>query len=562
MVTKFTIKIKKNEEWEKKYNTQVELYKNDSEFSWLSDKTKLEEYILGKNIGSVGQSYFQGDGKNKVIEWLKNNRDKITGIINSSGNITDRIDSYKKLQDGVLNAGGRNCWMAVHAMVAALQADFLCNILSEPHLDKLYALLEDLAQSEIISDTSPKDEPDTIKLILSNNADEETSAWNKLCDEWEKAQKYEKENISWYYKSAAIYQYFRVCCGEKMTCDLPWQVLMALTGDVRIKILAKQLENQKNLILTGAPGTGKTYMAKQIAATMIDTNLKEIQNSRQYAFVQFHPSYDYTDFVEGLRPMQNGNNVVFNRKDGIFKDFCVKAAVAEKEDNEKVSKKELKEEDKRKFVFVIDEINRGEISKIFGELFFSIDPGYRGEFDENFIDNKVKTQYQNLIDEDVNLTKEKYPFKNGFYVPNNIYIIGTMNDIDRSVESMDFAFRRRFAFVEITAADSESMLNDMNNSEILINKMESLNEAIIDPAKGGLSPQYQIGASYFRKMKDLRANSYKRLWEEYLKGVLYEYFRGMPDAEKRLSLLKKAYDDAGNPPKDRKTKEDKSEQEQ
>ncbi|WP_305155979.1 AAA family ATPase [uncultured Duncaniella sp.] len=99
------------------------------------------------------------------------------------------------------------------------------------------------------------------------------------------------------------------------------------------------------------------------------------------------------------------------------------------------------------FVFIIDEINRGEISKIFGELFFSIDPGYRGK------KGKVKTQYQNLI------TDKSDPFYDGFFVPDNVYLIGTMNDIDRSVESIDFAMRRRFAWQEIIAADNTEMLD-------------------------------------------------------------------------------------------------------
>ena len=124
------------------------------------------------------------------------------------------------------------------------------------------------------------------------------------------------------------------------------------------------LENNYNLILTGAPGTGKTYLAREIAK-----GLGASQDSGRYEFVQFHPSYDYTDFVEGLRPKQVGDNVVFERKDGIFKAFCKKAAKDTNPEN--------------KYVFVIDEINRGEISKIFGELFFSIDPGYRGETDKD-----------------------------------------------------------------------------------------------------------------------------------------------------------------------------------
>ena len=554
------IKIKKNQDWGDSYDGQVEKYKNVD--SWLSNNKEIGEFILGKGIGSVGQSYFQGKGKNNVIDWLIKNKVLISSIINASDDIENRIKSYTDFQDGVIKVGGRNCWMAVHAMVAALQPEFLCNILSEDKLDRLYELLTEVASDVSAEEGQGGKDPengnqqgdndqnghgsnseDIITLIFSNNSldksgDKSTDVdpWELLKKGWADANKHKNKNTSWYYKSAAVYKYFQECCKNNWRCDVPWQVLMALTGDERIENLAKRLEYQKNIILTGAPGTGKTYMAKQIAAKMIGIKTNALQNSGQYEFVQFHPSYDYTDFVEGLRP--NNTGASFTRMDGTFKAFCAKAAIAEKGDET---------EKKKKFVFVIDEINRGEISKIFGELFFSIDPGYRGEKDDKGNDNRVRTQYQNLI-----LKNEKmknadgkytnYPFIKGFYVPRNVYIIGTMNDIDRSVESMDFAFRRRFAFVEITAADSEHMLNELRDSQTLINKMDSLNDAIIDPAKGGLSPQYQIGAAYFHKMKDFRSNSYNRLWDEYLKGVLYEYFRGMPDAEKKLSLLKKAYD--------------------
>ncbi|MBQ3946210.1 MAG: AAA family ATPase, partial [Alphaproteobacteria bacterium] len=137
------------------------------------------------------------------------------------------------------------------------------------------------------------------------------------------------------------------------------------------------LDKNYNLIFTGAPGTGKTYLAKRLASYIITNNCCDFNNlsedekikfNDQCEFVQFHPSYDYTDFVEGLRPTTKDKQgtIVFERKDGVFKSFCAKAAIAEKEDTEKP------ENEKRKFVFVIDEINRGEISKIFGELFFSI----------------------------------------------------------------------------------------------------------------------------------------------------------------------------------------------
>ena len=177
-------------------------------------------------------------------------------------------------------------------------------------------------------------------------------------------------------------------------------------------------------------------------------------------------------------------------------------------------------------VFVIDEINRGEISKIFGELFFSIDPGYRG------VAGRVKTQYQNLIE-------EGDAFKDGFYVPENVYIIGTMNDIDRSVESMDFAMRRRFAWKEVTAEDSMKMLNGTTYGEEAKMRMQNLNAAIIKVR--GLGEAYQIGAAYFKKIKDY-GGDFQKLWDFHLKGLLFEYLRGNLNAEEQLEELKKAYD--------------------
>ena len=307
------------------------------------------------------------------------------------------------------------------------------------------------------------------------------------------------------------------------------------------------LQNNYNLILTGAPGTGKTYLAKQIAAQLIlgkvydeknATDEEKAKMNEQCDFVQFHPSFDYTDFVEGLRPIDDGKgNVTFHREDGIFMRFCRKALKAYHE-----AKK--KEEEAPKFVFIIDEINRGELSKIFGELFFCIDPGYRGE------KGKVKTQYFNLWKNEQDEELKTFGGFEYFFIPENVYIIGTMNDIDRSVESMDFAMRRRFAWKEITAIDSQDMLdeeiNDANIVKKAKNRMNNLNKAIEEIES--LSKAYHIGPAYFLKLKkylkdnnELKDDSWEMLWENHLEGLLYEYLRGLPNAKEDLDKLHLAF---------------------
>ncbi len=388
------------------------------------------------------------------------------------------------------------------------------------------------------------------------------------------------------------------------------------------------LNENHNLVLTGAPGTGKTFMAQEIAKEM----------GAITKFVQFHPSYDYTDFVEGLRPIEKEDGQMgFERKDGVFKEFCREAIknlvdseksiesltkemswqeklerfvedaidqgtklktvngseffitdmkgrtiVVHNEQNEKTTQvtvnvddilklltnevplkivrdirnyfnrkfgtqpdsyayvitkavRDMKQKmpvveankvERKPFVFIIDEINRGEASKIFGELFFAIDPGYRGKKD-----NLVQTQYQNLVPEtDV--------FAKGFYVPENVYILATMNDIDRSVESMDFAMRRRFTWKEVTPADTEAMLDTLSCASKAKATMARLNKAIAET--DGLGAAYQIGPSYFLKLEKNGGNLDK-LWEMNIEPLLKEYLRGFRKTSEILDKFKAAY---------------------
>lgn len=303
-----------------------------------------------------------------------------------------------------------------------------------------------------------------------------------------------------YYK--AVSKYYR---------DTESKTKLLENNDIINTILAN-----RNVIFTGAPGTGKTYWIKELAAQIIlndiyderDPAQKSIMDE-QYDFVQFHPSYDYTDFVEGLRPVDDGNgNISFRREDGIFMAFCRKALKAYNEVEDKL--------DAPKYVFVIDEINRGELSKIFGELFFSIDPGYRG------VKGKVKTQYHNLWKNSVDEIQKRFGDTDFFYIPENVYIIGTMNDIDRSVECMDFAMRRRFAFKEVLASDRLNMIRNDKTlgkaSDEIIKRLENLNLCILSIQ--GLSSAYQIGPAYFLKLKNyltddnsIAPESWESLWK-------------------------------------------------
>lgn len=343
----------------------------------------------------------------------------------------------------------------------------------------------------------------------------------------------------------------------------------------------------KQIILTGAPGTGKTRMAKNVAEELGKAIGEE---NKKYQLVQFHPSYDYTDFVEGLRPVENKidckingkidrkigceiegkiDGVTFKKVDGVFKKFCREVV---RRNNENNSSKE-NDYNNEKYFFIIDEINRADLSKVFGELMYGLETDKRGK------KNSFNTQYQNLKTYDIKAQDyiENDEFEGGFYVPENVYIIGTMNDIDRSVESMDFALRRRFLWKEIevtaellTEALTEIIYeqwigknykSDNEVSQQVDNVVKRLTESIMklneDKIQVKFGKQYYVSQGQFANLpemvfKDLKEyclskednsedlkglikNFLEKVWDLRIKSLLYEYVRGEGIEEKFLN---------------------------
>ena len=244
--------------------------------------------------------------------------------------------------------------------------------------------------------------------------------------------------------------------------------------------LAGMLLHKKNIILQGAPGVGKTYAAKRLAYAMMG----EVDDSR-VGFIQFHQNYAYEDFVMGYKPTEFGG---FKLQNGIFYRFCIEAA----------------NNPEQKYFFIIDEINRGNLSKIFGELLMAIENECRG--------TKITLAYSNKL----------------FSVPENIYIIGMMNTADRSLALMDYALRRRFSFKELKPAFMSNNFKRYQENlgsgllDRLIQQIIELNNEIIDD--DSLGSGFCIGHSYFCNLKAATEDQLKMIVEHDILPTLAEYW--------------------------------------
>ena len=243
--------------------------------------------------------------------------------------------------------------------------------------------------------------------------------------------------------------------------------------------LVNLLMHKKNLIVQGAPGVGKTFMAKRLAYSMMGE--KDVS---RVMMVQFHQSYSYEDFVMGYRPSKEG----FELRQGSFYQFCKKA----------------EEDSDSDYFFIIDEINRGNLSKIFGELFMLIEADKRGDR------NKIQLLYSDEL----------------FFIPDNLHIIGLMNTADRSLAMLDYALRRRFAFFDLKPGfesagfkDYREKLNDSRFDNLIL-AIKELNEEIKNDES--LGEGFRIGHSYLCNLES--ADNLDFIVEYELIPLLKEYW--------------------------------------
>lgn len=267
------------------------------------------------------------------------------------------------------------------------------------------------------------------------------------------------------------------------------------------------LKEKKNVVLQGAPGVGKTYVAKRLAYAFIGSN-----DTNRIETIQFHQSYSYEDFIQGFRPAPKGH---FDLKYGLFHQFCRKA--------------QREEAQSKPYVFIIDEINRGNLSKIFGELMMLIEPDKRGK------EHAIPLAYSADSDE-------------RFYIPENLYFIGMMNTADRSLAMVDYALRRRFRFVTLQPEFASNAFRDyLTNAGVkpelvkkIIDRMTALNEVIAADSKN-LGHGYRIGHSYFCPQQGIVPNEswYRRIVESEIVPLIQEYWfdNEQKVKEQRAALL-------------------------
>jgi len=522
----------------------------------------LQTYVFGADcgVGNIGQGRVYNTKDNphadKFVEHINNNFGRFLQLfkedncIEAMKLIDDELFNKKNIKD---SSNSRDYDAAKHRLLRTLLPHCATSLDAKDKFWTLITQLKDKLKEELLSNVENK-----CKNECENRQDKggkeiyncERMCIEKYlmgqiqCDEIEE----NENNKDSQFKCLALKQMFY------------W--------DLYDSLLDLELGTKKAVVYYGAPGTGKTRRAIIEAKRLIDSwklKLNKKEASNRIKVVQFHPSFGYEDFIEGLRPNKDGR---FEKVDGVFKEFCKKAGELElklwsdkgfrdrfrdrefckiraKEAYEAIEDESLNKDSNftledilEPAVFIIDEINRAEISKVFGELMYALE--YRG------YGGRVKTQYAYLPSD------EPYFEENGeeyFFVPHNVYIFATMNTIDRSVDIFDFAMRRRFAWErmeidygaikEVFADLDAKIVKNKENHEVgeeLAASLEKLNEAIAKEPMLGYD--YTVGHAYIigfakcnTKIYESESKLKEEIWSKSLKPLLEEYIKGLMDSK-------------------------------
>lgn len=439
----------------------------------LTDVTEYPEYVdrLKRLIG-IGQEAVIP----KVINywWLNANpkRWKISDYTvgqeqtytthNEKGNKRNRFEYFQSVKPGDLIVGYEST--PIKKVVAIFEVTKSAHIDEDDGEEKITFIIQKLLP-EPISWNDLKEIPKLANCEIQHN--KQGSLFKLTRDEYEAIIEYEIQNENPEYTL------------EDALKDL-------FIEEPELKEILTSLKYKRNIILQGPPGTGKTYMAKRLAFLTIG----EKDNSK-IEMVQFHQSYSYEDFIQGYRPQDDGS---FRLENGVFYRFCKKA----------------QNDPDKSYFFIIDEINRGNLSKIFGELMLLIEKDKRGpEF-------AVSLTYSQSSD-------------SRFYIPRNVYIIGTMNTADRSLAVVDYALRRRFAFINLTPVFNSKFRNHIIDKGVdefiadnIIQKMTTLNELI----GNNLGDGFKVGHSYFSDLGEMNGDDswYRFVIQHEIGPLLEEYW--------------------------------------